>query len=174
GAGSIVPWGFEDNQALLPLPEATFPGFRLLQEYFTLPSKFSFVELKNLRKAPLTAGCKRLGVLVRFNAPLGLNDVGTQHIKLHCVPIVNVFQTTAEPLRITPQREEYLVRPAGLPPGSGEVFSILKVEGAGKYMDGPAEVLPFFDFQHGTRMNATARTSYTVKRSPITIGDARD
>jgi type VI secretion system protein ImpG len=175
GPHAIVPWGFEEDQALLPLPEATFPGFRLLQEYFTLPSKFAFVEVQHLRKAKaLGSACKRLGILIRFNAPLGLSDVTTQHIKLHCVPIVNVFQTTAEPLRITPQREEYLVRPAGLPPGFGEVFSVLRVEGAGKYMDGPSEVLPFFDFQHLSRMNATERTYYTVKRSPSTVGDGCD
>jgi type VI secretion system protein ImpG len=175
GSGSIVPWGFEENQALLPLPEATFPGFRLLQEYFTLPSKFSFVEIKNLRKAKaLSPSCKRLGLLIRFSSPFSLSDVGLQHVRLHCVPIVNVFQTTAEPLRITPQREEYLVRPAGLPPGSGEVFSVVKVDGAGKYMDGPSEVLPFFDFQHVARMNATARTYYTIKRSPSTVGDGCD
>lgn len=175
GADSIVPWGFEDDQALLPLPESTFPGFRLLQEYFTLPSKFCFVEVRNLRRAKaLGSPCKRLGLLIRFRAPLGVSEVTSQHVRLHCVPIVNVFQTTAEPLRITPQREEYLVRPAGLPPGQGEVFSVLKVDGAGKYMDGPSEVLPFFDFQHVARMNATARTYYTTKRSPSTVGDGCD
>ena len=175
GPNAIVPWGFEENQALLPLPEATFPGFRLLQEYFTLPAKFAVVDVPQWRRAKtLGSACKRLGLLIRFNSPVGVNDVSSQHVKLHCVPIVNVFQTTAEPLRITPQREEYLVRPAGLPPGSGEVFNVLAVEGAGRYMDGPSEVLPFFDFQHLSRMNATARTYYTLKRSPSTVGDGCD
>lgn len=175
GNNVITPWGFEEDQALLPLPDTTFPGFRLLQEYFTLPSKFAFVEIQQLLKAKaLGANCKRLGILIRFNAPLPLNDVTSEHVKLHCVPIVNVFQTTTEPLRVTVQREEYLVRPAGLPPGSGEVFSVLEVEGAGRYLDGPVEVLPFFDFQHLERMNATSRTYYTIKRSPSTVGEGCD
>src|SRR5690606_2032503 len=37
--------GFEEEQALLPWSATGFPGFRLLQEYYVLPSKFHFVDL---------------------------------------------------------------------------------------------------------------------------------
>ena len=34
--------GFAENEGLIPYPQTVYPGFRLLQEYFTLPQKFAF------------------------------------------------------------------------------------------------------------------------------------
>src|SRR5262249_6695592 len=48
GRRAIVPVGFADNEALLPFPEHAHAGFRLLQEYFTLPEKFLFFDLQNI------------------------------------------------------------------------------------------------------------------------------
>lgn len=35
--------GFEEDEALLPYPAQSFPGYRILQEYFILPEKFLFL-----------------------------------------------------------------------------------------------------------------------------------
>src|SRR5258708_21215115 len=40
--------GFEDSEALLPFGPRSFQGYRLLHEYFSLPSRFQFVELHDL------------------------------------------------------------------------------------------------------------------------------
>src|SRR5260370_39068975 len=44
-ASSLRPVGFEDKEALLPYPRHSFSGYRLLQEYFSFPEKFFFLEL---------------------------------------------------------------------------------------------------------------------------------
>ncbi len=36
---------------MLPYPRRSFPGYRLLQEYFTFPEKFFFFDVTGLREA---------------------------------------------------------------------------------------------------------------------------
>src|SRR5262249_45731269 len=45
----LHPVGFEPDEGLLPYPSHSFPGYRLLTEFFTFPSKFWFVDLAGWR-----------------------------------------------------------------------------------------------------------------------------
>ncbi len=47
-ANSLRPMGFTENESMLPYPRRSFVGYRLLQEYFSLPEKFFFFELQGL------------------------------------------------------------------------------------------------------------------------------
>ena len=40
--------GFTEDESMLPYPRRSFPGYRLLQEYFTFPDKFFFFDLTGL------------------------------------------------------------------------------------------------------------------------------
>ena len=42
---SIRPVGFADSEALLPVTLRSFQGYRLLQEYFSFPQRFRFLEI---------------------------------------------------------------------------------------------------------------------------------
>ena len=44
-AAAIRPVGFAPDEALLPFDSRTFPGYRLIQEYFAFPWKFLFFDL---------------------------------------------------------------------------------------------------------------------------------
>ena len=41
--------GFEADEALLPYPNSSFTGYRLLTEYFAFPEKFQFLDIKGLQ-----------------------------------------------------------------------------------------------------------------------------
>src|SRR5580658_4658869 len=45
--------GFAENEGLIPYPRTVYPGFRLLQEYFTLPQKFAFFDVTGLEALPV-------------------------------------------------------------------------------------------------------------------------
>ncbi|MCU0684918.1 MAG: type VI secretion system baseplate subunit TssF [Polyangiaceae bacterium] len=122
--------GFEDDDALVPVPRTWLPGLRLLHEYYALPAKFAFVDVVGMaRAAELDPPLAELSVELRFDAaPPPEVRVGRESLLLHCVPAVNVFATSSEPLRPEPGRSEYLVRPAGLSPAHGEVYAVRGVE----------------------------------------------
>jgi type VI secretion system protein ImpG len=43
--------GFEDDEALLPIGPQGFSGYRILQEYFSFPGRFFFIEVSGLQEA---------------------------------------------------------------------------------------------------------------------------
>src|SRR5690349_9343010 len=48
---NLRPAGFEEEEAMLPYPRRSFPGYRLLQEYFTFPEKYFFIDVEGLQEA---------------------------------------------------------------------------------------------------------------------------
>lgn len=164
--------GFEDDQALLPLSELTFPGFRLLQEYYTLPEKFAFVEVEGVRRLmELSPDTEIFSVVFRFNASYS-ERVGENGVRLNCVPAINVFATTAEPIRYSQERERFLLRPAGIPAGHGEVYAISEVCGMTR---GRRDVIPsFYDFTHADPAQRGNPVFYASHLVPSVVGEGTD
>jgi len=127
---SVRPWGLLAEQALLPPEPFEHPGLRLVREYFLLPGKLAFVELGSslpLLDSPLPAA-RRVELRLRFDAQLPTTlHVTKENLRLNCVPVVNVFETTTEPIRPTLERPVHPLRPAGLPLGHGETYSVTRV-----------------------------------------------
>ncbi len=173
---SIGDVGFAEEHALLPLGQTNFPGFRLLQEYYVLPSKFCFVDISGLERVnQLPEGETRFALLLRFDSPLpDIRQLTRDNVRLHCVPVVNVFESTSDPIRVSPERERYLLRPAGHPRGHAEVYVITKAETIAKGSSERVEIPPFYDFSHAETMFRTERVYYTTHVEPSTLGDGSD
>ncbi|MCB9933611.1 MAG: type VI secretion system baseplate subunit TssF [Planctomycetes bacterium] len=129
-ASAIRPVGFREDETLLGGPGPSFPGFRLLQEYFTAPAKFMFIELERLD------GTANFGLESRFTIdfefsrlPDNMPPVSRANLQLNCVPAVNLFKHDADPVRLQRGRTEYAVRPTGDDPRHYEVHSIDRVYG---------------------------------------------
>ncbi|MBK8480725.1 MAG: type VI secretion system baseplate subunit TssF [Proteobacteria bacterium] len=108
--------GFGEDEALLDYPSGSFPGFRLLQEYFTLPEKFLFVAFDGvwaeLQRAGL-AGGERFGLRLTLRASAESLVVTTQNLRLGCTPAANLFEHGADPVLRDPGHMDYRVRPGG-------------------------------------------------------------
>lgn len=118
--------GYEDDQAVLPNPPHAAVAYGLLQEYFSFPGKFHFFDVIGL------AG--RLGTGSQFELRLqldrgarGLRGLDSQSFKLGCVPIVNLFNRTSEPITVDHRHHEYLLVGDRQFESSTEVHSILSV-----------------------------------------------
>jgi type VI secretion system protein ImpG len=170
----VLRWvGFEEDEGLLPLGRHVFPGFRLLEEYYVMPSKFAFVDIADVRRvAELDKEATRvtLGLRLERAFPPSMR-IATQNVKLHCVPIVNVFETTAEPIRLTPSREQYVIRPAGIPPSHGEVYAINEVQAILRGSTNRVSIPPFYEFSHSA---SAEHGFYSTHVMPSVVGDGAD
>ncbi|MCA8914877.1 MAG: type VI secretion system baseplate subunit TssF [Planctomycetes bacterium] len=129
-ASAIRPVGLGENEALLGGPGPSFPGFRLLQEYFTAPAKFMFIDLDRLDGTAAFGGEHQFVVDFEFSRlPDNMPPVSKANLQLNCVPAVNLFKHDADPIRLERGRTEYAVRPAGDDPRHFEVHSIDRVYG---------------------------------------------
>jgi len=172
--GYFSPGGFADDEGLWPCGETAFGGYQLLLEYFTFREKFMFVHLHGLENITLPSGTAHFEIDVVFSQlwPSDL-PVTSDALRLHCVPVINLFTLEADPLTITGLESEYLLRPKRLQDGHTEIYSVDAVTGSNR--TGHAEYVPFSSFRHQggmMRRHAPPRYFHTrVKRGVSGLHD---
>jgi type VI secretion system protein ImpG len=145
--------GFKPEDALLPTPNLSLSGFRLLQEYFAFPEKFFFFDLdlsgwKDIPGGPLADDAKiHIYFLIKGAAPAEL-EISPDNFQLNCTPIINLFEKTTEPVRINQTQTEYRLSPDLKRERTTEIYSIQRVVGTSDVEGKPAEYRPFFSFSH--------------------------
>ena len=145
--------GFADEDGLLPYPDRSLPGYRLLSEYFAFPKKFHFVDL-DIPPTALARCGDTLDVFVYLNrsAPDLEAQVTSEMIRTGCTPAVNLFARRCEPIRLTHTEPEYRVVPDVRRPLAHEVYSIDRVIATAA--DGTETVLPsLYSSEHGRDRN---------------------
>lgn len=172
--GYFSPGGFTEEDGLLPKGESAFSGYQLLLEYFTFREKFMFVHLNGLDglTPPVGAAYFDIEVVLSQLWPSEL-PVTDEAIRLHCVPVINLFTLEADPLTLSGLESEYLLRPKRLQDGHTEIYSVDAVIGSGRTSD--AEYVPFSSFRHKggmMRRHAPPRYYHTrVKRGVTGLHD---
>ncbi len=153
--------GFEESEAMLPYPRRSFPGYRVLQEYFAFPEKFFFFDLAGLSEAwPL--GFKNRFELVFLLSAFEGGDrrqlleqgVNAKTFRLNSTPVVNLFPQTAEPILLTQRRYEYPLIPDVRRPYATEVFSVEEVVSVNPQNNQVLHFAPFYSFRHATQKDA--------------------
>jgi type VI secretion system protein ImpG len=175
---SVRPAGFTEAESMLPYPRRSFPGYRLLQEYFTFPDKFFFLDIGGLAEA-VGAGMKNRFEIVflisqfeqterRQILELGVN---AKTFRLNATPIVNLFMQTAEPILLDQRKYEYAVVPDVRRPQATEIFSIDEVLSINPQTNEVQRFEPFYSFRHGTQRDKK-QTFWLAHRRPS--GKAND
>lgn len=154
----VFPVGFAEDEGLVPTPPQSLPGYRLLTDYFAYPQKFSFLDLGGFPAARRVAPGRRLEILFFMNRAadqeLLEQGIDTTTFRLGCTPVVNLFEQTAEPIRLSHAKSEYRIVPDVAATGAMEVYSVdlvRSVSGTGPDTD----FAPFFG-RHAGGMPARA------------------
>ncbi|MGU0809748.1 type VI secretion system baseplate subunit TssF [Pseudomonas aeruginosa] len=93
--------GFKPEEALLPQAPGKLDGYRILQEYFSYPTRFHFFRLTGLRQIWPTEPCQRVTLEFRFQRPMPLGSrIKTGDLSLFCAPAINLFPHPAEPISL--------------------------------------------------------------------------
>jgi type VI secretion system protein ImpG len=122
--------GFDADEALLPFPTNAFQGYRILQEYFTLPERFLFVDIARVLRAVARAQPGGFALVFHYSRPLDEQvRPRAENVRLHCVPAINLFTADADPVRVDHAKTQYRVRPASREPSHAEVVTVDRVEG---------------------------------------------
>ncbi len=177
-ASALVPVGFEQEEGMLPYPRRSFAGYRLLQEYFTFPEKFFFVDVNGLGQA-CAAGLKRsaelLFVISRFEGDERRQRLETgiaaSTFRLGCSPVVNLFPQTAEPILLDQQKSEYPVVPDARRPLAMEVFSVDQVASLRPQQQEISEYHPFYSFRHASHRERQQTFWIANRRPAVRLND---
>ena len=134
--------GLGDNEGILPCPPSAHPAYSLLQEYFAFPHKFHFITLQGIE----TLGVKGKTLFIRFHlgpSSSRMTRLSEDNFQLGCVPVVNLFQRTTEPILVTDERHEWLVVGDHDQESSTEIHSLLEVSLSQPGADRPNLLSPF-------------------------------
>ena len=152
---SLVPVGMEENEGILPLSRPAFLGYRVIQEYFAFPQKFLFFDLTGLEAVTAADWGPNAEILFLLRSFPDSDrqealerGVTSDTIRLGCTPVVNLFKTESEPIRVNQRRTDYLVRAKGATKEfSPEVFSIDSMEAVVGGTPKRVPLEPFFSYR---------------------------
>lgn len=169
--------GFQPEEGALPYSDRSFLGYRLLQEYFSFPEKFFFFDITGLDRIALSEFGNAFEILIslkEFNNKHRLaaleQSVDANTFQLGCTPMVNLFERTAEPVRISQTKTEYRVIPDQHRQRNTEIYSIDSVISTAPYLEEPQRYEPFYSLNHG-RDESKKRFWYAHRRSSFRKND---
>lgn len=141
--------GFAPEEAAWSYSEQSFPGYRLLSEFFVFPEKFLFVELDLSAMQELVTDGDTFSLFFYLNKAYDdiASHITAEHFQLNASPVVNLYAQMAEPIRISHTRSDY---PVVADARNRQDVKVYSVESA-VLSDGSDHTIPlsrFFDFEH--------------------------
>ena len=168
-ASAIHCSGFDSP--LLPYPGNAFSGYGLIQEFFCLPEKFLFVEIKGLHTIDKQAGATLEINFLLNKRPDWMPAINDESFLLNIAPAVNIFSHMAIPTNANHRQAEYRIRPEGNNPEHYQIYSIDNVHGYCQGKAQPRPYLPFGVLRSPTAANPSSSGTYQVSIRPATVGN---
>jgi type VI secretion system protein ImpG len=173
GPSCVQPVGFAADEGLLPYSPRSFLGYRLIHEYFAFPEKFLFFDLGGLEAAARAGFKEDLEILMFLDHMPPLADhVAPGMFRLGCVPVVNLFEQLAEPIRLTQTQTEYRVVADGRRQDGLEIYSVDSVVSTSPDSPEPTVYQPFYSFKHAVDLEQQRAFWYATRRPSDRKGDA--
>lgn len=144
---SIHSVGFNRDENLVPCPSNAHPAYGLLQEYFSFPQKFMFIDLKNLDFSQAEEEAFLYIPIIDETAAQTIT-FPPYRLLLGCTPIVNLFHRTSEPIHFDHKKIDYRLVPDYRREISTEIHSIEKVFISSLNNTEVHEVEPYFSYTH--------------------------
>ena len=162
GPNNLSEVGFAEDEAILAQPTHAHPAYALLQEYFAFPRKFQFFDLKGLRG--LLGTGQGFSVRLVFNRSARvLSLLSAENFLLGCVPAVNLFPVSSEPIRLDRRHYEYLLVPDYQREAVTEVHSVVSVTASDPRADRP-EIIPSVFAESADGASSDASVFWSLRR----------
>ena len=159
--------GFADTQALLPVTERSFQGYRLLQDYFAFPQKFRFIEVSGLGPAVSRTAADEIELVILLGRGDGTLErvVDATNFALYCTPAINLFPKRVDRINVSDASHEFHVVPDRTRPLDFEIYQVTNVTGHGIGSDSEQQFLPFYASYSSQRRHGHP-AYFTVRREP--------
>lgn len=151
GSAHIEAVGFGRCEAVIPYDAHSFPGLRLVHEYFCFPEKFFYLDL--CRFSPSLPSWTGQALTVRIwldgEAPAWWN-LSKENFQQFCTPAINLSREHAYPIDLNQRLTEYPICVDQSSQEAHQVHSVTSIVGrpTGQLMAEPRAYRSFLDFRH--------------------------
>lgn len=179
-AAKIRQMGFKEDEGLYPYPANTFPGYRILQEYFCLPEKYNFIEISGLEEGINRRTLGKFQNATGFEIHFALKELPEQYasfradnFQLFCTPVVNLFPMDASPLVLDHRQTEYRIVPEPRLPYHYAIYSVDSVRTWGQDNRDGRQYRPFESFEYEAEKGKGA-SYYRLRTRPSQKDDGTE
>ncbi len=161
--------GSSPHEAIIPYPDHSFPGYRILQEYFLLPEKFLFFRLTGWEHWLQRGDTDSFTVRFVLNtSPQAFARLKNENFILSATPAINLFSMHAKPIRLDHRQTEFPIQPDSSRAEHYQVYSVTDVVGI---IHGTAEQRAYAPFDlYNPQSRDTPIYHVIRKRSPVHQG----
>jgi type VI secretion system protein ImpG len=172
-ASNVRSAGYADEEALLPVTLRSFQGYRLLQEYFSFPERFLFVDIGGLGAAVSRHAGDELEIVLLFERGDAALEtlVNASSFALFCAPAVNLFPKRADRIHLTDNTYQYHVVADRTRPMDFEIFEVTGVTGYGVGSDSEQPFFPFYAAYHSEDAGHSAY--FMTEREPRQLSESQ-
>ncbi len=86
--------------------QASITAMHQVRDYFHFPQQFQFLSI-TLPETLETNTCQQFQINLLFDHQLNCTALDSNDIKLNCIPIINLFETSSEPLHIDLKQHQH-------------------------------------------------------------------
>ncbi|MEL7183493.1 MAG: type VI secretion system baseplate subunit TssF, partial [Pseudomonadota bacterium] len=160
--------GFDRAERMLPHDTRLFDGFALLREGFAFPRQFLGLRLVDLDRHLTGIDAKTVTLVFEFDrlSPGLSARLRTDHMRLRCVPAVNLFVEAAQQVRLDGKRHEFVVTPSASPATHFEVHRLLSVKAHYNASRTRVPVHPLYGLPDDGGADPRQAVYYTTRRKP--------
>ena len=164
----ITPAGLSAEESLIPTSYGGFEGYTLMQEYFSFPNKFLFVDLELPKNLGLTG--KSLSIEFLLEGPFELaNTISRESIRINCTPAINLFPHQGDPILANERTTEYRLTARS---NNGNQLNIFSVEQVTGWRQGEGRGVKYPRFESFRSLNTGGdKTYYSIRRRPPVVGN---
>lgn len=133
-------------------PESDSPALcgeiRPLLEYFSAPARFFFLNMNCPVDITLPPRATHIELEFELSTRLPYDiRIAEDALRMHCVPLINLFRLAGEPLVTQPAVKDYRLRPHRLTDGHTEIYSVDTVEWKDEEDDSRNPYVPYSHFR---------------------------
>jgi type VI secretion system protein ImpG len=172
-ASAVRPVGFTDEEALLPATLRSFQGYRLLQEYFSFPQRYRFVDVAGLAAAMKRVDGDQLELVILLGRGEATFEsvVDASNLALFCTPAINLFRKRADRIHVGDSAYEYHVVAERTKPLDFEVYAVTDVVGHGIGTDSEQRFQPLYAAYTSDRAHHES-AYFTTRREPRMVSQS--
>ena len=130
---TITPAHLDLATSMLPGSGRHFKGYHLLLDYFAFIEKYLFIRIENLNQIIWPKQTQQFELILHVDAIFPPEyHLSKDNFKLHCVPAINLFQSTVEPVQLTHKLAEYPLIVDSKARASKQLYALERLTGTNK------------------------------------------
>ncbi|MGV7243494.1 type VI secretion system baseplate subunit TssF [Caballeronia sp. M23-90] len=168
--------GFGTDTRVWPTADAQCDAEQTLLEYFLFPEKFHFIDLCGFDSTtvPPTETHVEFEIVLGRSLPVDTR-VEASNFRLHCSPVINLFELDAEPIQTDAFQHDYRVRTPRVAGEHIEPYSAVSVIAVDHKSADKHSYIPFDEFKHrGGMLRHEAPERYFHTRNVLGASGARE